>query len=287
MNIIYNDFNTALADIAWELSRPGNEVPVYNAVGDTVMTKEIMDASVTFAPEYGNICTLPSRKFPLKGAQAEFLWYMTGIPDAHVVAKYLPNWLNYAGINGKVNSNYGSYWYRSIPRIIDILECNKTSRQAVMNIYNSSDAPFGKDTPCTLSLQFLIRKDEKDIDRLNLICNMRSNDLWYGLCIDQFCNSLLMQLVRNSLLSTYPDLQLGTYTHHAGSLHVYTTASKGNAVIAPETLRELSEENVICQPDIFTIGEEVTFTEFWDTARVYFDTAQFDYFKDCFIRCME
>lgn len=275
----YRSFNEALAQVAIELASFGDEVDVCNAVGDRVITKELMDYHMSFAADYNNICTLEARKFPFKGAQAEFLWYMTAKPDANIVAKYLPNWLNFSDDAGNVHSNYGVYWRQYVPGIIDELKRDKMSRRAVMNVYNSGDAPFGKDTPCTLTLQFMIRNN-----RLHMIVNMRSNDIWYGLSIDQFCNSLLHQLVLHSLQETYPDLKLGQYHHNAGSMHVYMSSSKGNATISMQTLFDMYDA-FTSKPEHgarFDIPANVTFDNFWqaiDNESNPFDRTRFEHFK--------
>lgn len=275
----YKSFNEALAQVAIELVSFGDKVNVSNAVGDSVMTLELMDYHMAFAPDYNNICTLEARKFPFKGAQAEFLWYMTANPNANAVAKYLPNWLKFADEAGNVNSNYGVYWQRYIPGIIDELRRDKASRRAVMNIYHGDNAPFGKDTPCTLTLQFMIRHN-----KLHMLVNMRSNDIWYGLSIDQFCNSLLHQLVWHSLQETYPDLELGQYNHTAGSMHVYTSSSAGNATISVQTLFDMYND-FTGKPEHgsrFVIPANVTFDNFWqaiDNENNPFDKARFEHFK--------
>lgn len=277
----YVSINDALAMIGLELVIDGEDVDVCNAVGDSVMTKELQDWQIVFAPNYNNICTLPERKFPIKNAQAEFLWYMSGDASANAIAKFMPNWSKFADENGNVNSNYGVYWRKYIPGIIDELKRDKMSRRAVLNIFHAGNAPFGKDTPCTMTLQFLIRKNASGRHQLNLICNMRSNDIWYGLSIDQFCNSLLHQLVHHSLLATYPDLELGWYSHHAGSMHVYTSSSKGNATIDTALLVNMHNNHMNAQNpgERFEIDENVTFENFWETAAPNFETARFEHFK--------
>jgi len=45
---------------------------------------------------------------------------------------------------------------------------------------------------------------------------MRSNDLWYGFCNDQYCFSMMQQMVADRL-----NLPVGTYYHFANNLHLY------------------------------------------------------------------
>ena len=70
---------------------------------------------------------------------------------------------------------------------------------------------YATDTPCTYAVQFTILNN-----RLNMCVTMRSNDLWYGFCNDQYCFSELQKLVAERL-----DMKLGTYYHFAHNLHLY------------------------------------------------------------------
>ena len=51
---------------------------------------------------------------------------------------------------------------------------------------------------------------------------MRSNDLWYGFCNDQYCFSRMQEMVCNELNTEIPaDIELGTYYHFAHNMHLY------------------------------------------------------------------
>jgi len=45
---------------------------------------------------------------------------------------------------------------------------------------------------------------------------MRSNDIWFGFCNDQYCFSMLQKLV-----SYKTGYEVGEYYHHAHNMHVY------------------------------------------------------------------
>ena len=45
---------------------------------------------------------------------------------------------------------------------------------------------------------------------------MRSNDLWYGFCNDQYCFSRLQSLVAREV-----GVEMGEYYHFAHNLHIY------------------------------------------------------------------
>ena len=45
---------------------------------------------------------------------------------------------------------------------------------------------------------------------------MRSNDLWYGFCNDQYQFSMLQKMIAERL-----NIKIGTYYHFAHNLHLY------------------------------------------------------------------
>ena len=119
-----------------------------------------------------------------------------------------------ADYNGNVNSNYGYQWERNgqLDKIIDMLENNPDTRQACVSIYDGKEFDeYSHDTPCTYAVQFTILHG-----RLDMCVTMRSNDLWYGFCNDQYCFSELQRLV-----STQLNIEPGTYYHFAHNMHLY------------------------------------------------------------------
>jgi len=62
-----------------------------------------------------------------------------------------------------------------------------------------------------LSLHFQIVDN-----KLCMTVNMRSNDLWFGFCNDQYCFSKLQGLVAEKL-----GIEVGWYYHFASNLHLY------------------------------------------------------------------
>ena len=51
---------------------------------------------------------------------------------------------------------------------------------------------------------------------LDMTVMMRSNDLVYGFCNDQYCFSKLQEYVANEL-----NAHIGTYTHIVHDMHIY------------------------------------------------------------------
>jgi len=116
--------------------------------------------------------------------------------------------------NGDVNSNYGWQWNRSeqLKKIINILKDDIYSRRASISIYDAKEIDtYSKDTPCTYAVNFYYNNDS-----LNMSVMMRSNDLWFGFCNDQYCFSELQSIVAKEL-----NLKVGEYFHFVNNLHLY------------------------------------------------------------------
>lgn len=110
----------------------------------------------------------------------------------------------------------GAYGPRIKPQmdyIYRLLKNDPTSRRAIISIYNQKDQNENLtfDVPSTISLQFLVRKN-----KLHIICYMRSNDFWNGLPFDVGIFTFLQEV-----MASWLKVKLGTYTHFAGSAHIY------------------------------------------------------------------
>jgi len=151
-------------------------------------------------------------------AEAEWQWYLSGDPKVStlgdIYGKVPEIWKRMADGEGKVNSNYGYQWKRKrqLEQMILKLKLDKNTRQAARSIYDGKEHhQYGADTPCTYAVQFTIVRD-----KLDMCVTMRSNDLWYGFCIDQYCFSELQQYVAEQL-----DIPVGVYYHFAHNMHLY------------------------------------------------------------------
>ena len=158
------------------------------------------------------------RKFNKEYAEAEWQWYLTGDRNVDRLGKIFGKvpaiWQNMANQYNEVNSNYGWQWLRNnqLDKVLDKLRSNNNTRQATISIYDGKEIDhYTKDTPCTYAITFTIVNDNLDMSVL-----MRSNDLWFGFCNDQYCFSKLQELVANRL-----ELKVGQYYHHATNMHLY------------------------------------------------------------------
>lgn len=151
-------------------------------------------------------------------AEAEWQWYLSGDRNiaklGELYGKVPAIWKRMADEQGNVNSNYGWQWERTsqLDIVIQMLKDNPETRQAAISIYDGKEiSDYAHDTPCTYAIQFTILND-----KLNMSVVMRSNDLWYGFCNDQYQFSTLQMYVAYEL-----NLPVGTYYHFAHNLHLY------------------------------------------------------------------
>ena len=159
------------------------------------------------------------RNWKLDYAEAEWQWYLSGDKNIKKLGKIygkIPEiWKRMADPQGNVNSNYGYQWQRNdqIGYIIDKLKRDMFTRHACISIYDGKEHDkFATDTPCTYAIQFTNVNNY-----LNMCVTMRSNDLWYGFCNDQYQFSKLQELICKET-----GLDMGTYYHFAHNLHIYS-----------------------------------------------------------------
>ena len=152
-------------------------------------------------------------------AEAEWQWYLSGDKSifklGDIYGKIPPIWSRMADPQGNVNSNYGYQWQRNdqIGYVIDKLKRDMFTRHACISIYDGKEHDkFTTDTPCTYAIQFTNVNNY-----LNMCVTMRSNDLWYGFCNDQYQFSKLQELICKET-----GLDMGTYYHFAHNLHIYS-----------------------------------------------------------------
>jgi len=158
------------------------------------------------------------RNWSLEYANAEWRWYLSGDRNikklGELYGKVPAIWKRMADVDGNVNSNYGWQWQRNqqLDNVIKLLKTLPETRQAAISIYDAKEYDkYAYDTPCTYAVQFTVLDD-----KLNMSVVMRSNDLWYGFCNDQYQFSNLQMLVANET-----GYDVGTYYHFAHNLHLY------------------------------------------------------------------
>ena len=187
-------------------------------------TKALFNVGFYIENPLDNAIENTERKWNPVYAEAEWQWYLSGDRNiaklAELYGKVPEIWKRMAFPNGNVNSNYGWQWRRNdqIDYVVNLLRNEPETRQATISIYDGKEHDtFAFDTPCTYAVQFTIVNN-----RLDMCVVMRSNDLWYGFCNDQYCFSRMQEMVCNELNTEIPaDIELGTYYHFAHNMHLY------------------------------------------------------------------
>jgi thymidylate synthase len=185
---------------------------------DFAGTKALFNVGFYITDSQDNKIINKERDWKIRYAEAEWQWYLSGDRNiaklGELYGKVPAIWKRMSDEDGNVNSNYGWQWKRNnqIDHVINTLKYNPDTRQAAISIYDCKEyKDYTNDTPCTYAVQFTIVHG-----RLDMCVTMRSNDLWYGFCNDQYCFSRLQKMISNEL-----NIEPGVYYHFAHNMHLY------------------------------------------------------------------
>jgi thymidylate synthase len=147
----------------------------------------------------------------------ELLWYLAKSDDVEFISYYLRR---YKCDSEDGRTIYGAYGPRlfglrqinQVRNVLNLLRERPSSRRAVIQLFDAVDieSPH-KEVPCTCSLQYAVRNG-----KLNAMTHMRSNDAYKGLPHDIFTFTMLQEVFARTL-----GVELGSYKHSVGSLHLY------------------------------------------------------------------
>ena len=215
------------ADVYEEILYDLMKNPEYVTQPRDMKINEICDVALVVENPLSCLYINPNRSSQLKYIAAEFLWYFMGRNDVDFIAKYAKFWESIQNDDGTVNSSYGhllfnnknEHGFTQYHWALKSLAQDKDSRQAVLHFnLPTHQRSENKDFVCTMYGIFQIRDN-----KLNFTISMRSNDVILGLPTDfAFFVTLQSQMLSHlRKYAGYPDLEMGTYTHIANSLHVY------------------------------------------------------------------
>ena len=186
--------------------------------GNFAGTKALFNVGFTLLEPRARMITSDMRNWKEDYAEAEWKWYLSENRNisklGDIYGKVPEIWKRMADGNGDVNSNYGWQWSRNdqIDYVVDLLKNEPDTRQAAITILDTKEHDaFTFDTPCTYAIQFTVVNN-----KLHMCVTMRSNDLWYGFCNDQYQFSKLQEMISDEL-----NIDTGTYYHFAHNLHIY------------------------------------------------------------------
>lgn len=185
---------------------------------DGAVVGECLNAVTVINDPTRNIITSQNRKMPMRYAVGELLWYLSGSNRLKDITVFSKVWERMSDDGETVNSAYGhrimeKFGFDQFEYVFNALANNPNSRQAVVHIKDPVDyiSHPTKDVPCTVCLQYFIRDG-----KLHATTYMRSNDLWTGFPYDVFSFTCFQIMLAFRL-----GVEVGTYTHIAGSLHLY------------------------------------------------------------------
>lgn len=180
-------------------------------------------------------CWAATRNPNFRYACGELFWYLSGSNSLEQITHYAKGYRKYSDDNRVLNGAYGPSIRYGIVEVVGMLKRDPDSRRVVLPIYNMTNLnQESKDIPCSLSLQFLARANG-----LNMVTTMRSNDAWLGFPYDLFCFATIQCIV-----ASYAELDLGTYVHQVGSLHLYDRNRENVAMTEPGDTRLIPMEDL-------------------------------------------
>ncbi|MFC7530143.1 thymidylate synthase [Actinoplanes sp. GCM10030250] len=195
--------------------------PEYETVGRGKDGLEIPNISFRLTEPTRRTPWLAKRRSNIAFNYAELLWYVGGRADVATISYYAPR-LAKLSTDGTTltGTAYGPRLFgpggqdglSQFDRCIKALRQDPDSKRAAMVIMHPHE-PIGVDNPdvaCTLALQFMLRGG-----RLHATGYMRGNDAVIGLLGDTFAFTMIQEIAARHL-----GVELGTYTHHVGSMHI-------------------------------------------------------------------
>lgn len=199
-NVLYNG----------ELTQPRGKV-----------TRELLGQR-SVIPMVNPVVGVNERKLGFHFMAAEAAWIMSGDNRVKTIAPYSGTISKFSDDGERFFGAYGPRVIDQLIYIVDALEHDYHSRQAVLTIWRPTPPP-SKDIPCTISAQWMIREG-----KLHCFMNMRSSDVWLGVPYDWFNFSaislgILITLNKHGRYKDpdYTPIELGNLYFYAASQHLY------------------------------------------------------------------
>lgn len=179
---------------------------------------EVIGNRVSFDMRYPLVAA-KARRLGYKFAPAEAAWILSGDNRVDRIKQYSKFIWEFSDDGFFYSGAYGPKIVDQLTYVCDVLADDMFTRQAVIDVWRPNPRA-GRDIPCTLSYQFLMRND-----KLHVIQSMRSSDAWLGYPYDAFNASMLagyvMLLLRDRKVKKLRINKLGSHTMMIGSSHLY------------------------------------------------------------------
>lgn len=184
------------------------------------MARECLNVSFVLRDPRDRIVYLPARRTNIVFCFAEALWYLWGRDDLEMISYYAPRLARFSSDGEKLaGSAYGPKLFRPArtgrsqwETVRNLLAEDPASKRAVVSFFHPDELtdPANPDVSCTLALQFFLRDGH-----LHTTTYMRGNDAVIGLLSDVFSFTVIQEFTALQL-----GVQLGSYGHHVGSMHI-------------------------------------------------------------------
>lgn len=178
-----------------------------------LLTRELLSFTLELRDPQRSLVRGTERKIHTGLAAAEALQLIGGFSDPGAMQKVSPHFEQFMD-GGVFHAPYGPRVATQIQEAINWMKRDADTRKAWVQVWNPLQDLWTHDTrdhPCTTAFQFMIRQG-----KLNMHVFMRANDAWRGFPYDVFQFTQLQQAVAECMW-----LELGTYYHHATSMHLY------------------------------------------------------------------
>lgn len=190
---------------------------VYNDGAQTsprgLRTRELLDAVIFIEDPFDALPVAAGRELNISIAAVEALQLIGGFSQPDLNLRASRNFAQFTEPDGSFWGAYGNRIGDQVRHVVRKLHDDPDTRQAVITLWDPrlDNQPGHRDYPCTILHAYRIRNG-----RLDASVVMRSNDVILGLAYDVFQFTQLQIAIAYAL-----DVNVGTYTHHAVSLHLY------------------------------------------------------------------
>lgn len=191
------------------------------------------------------ILTITERKLGYKFMVRESWWIMDGRNTVDTITDYSKAISSFSNDGFNFDGAYGPRVVDQLRYIVDMLEKDRDTRQAVLTIWRPNPRD-SKDIPCTVAIQWIIRDN-----KIHCIDNMRSSDIWLGWPYDIFNFTMLTGYILLLLRERGIDnIELGNIYLNAGSQHLYENNYK-NAFIITHSSKYFEDSKIEFNPYLF------------------------------------
>jgi thymidylate synthase len=231
----YNSANDVWLNLIHRIIYSGNDVEPRG-----IRCREIL--SHTSVVDMSRCITTGRPRLGYKFLTAEAWWILTGRNDVESIKKYSSHISSFSNDGVRFDGAYGPKVVDQVRYVVETLEKDPESRQAVIEIWRPNPRP-SKDVPCTIAAQWMVRKDRDNVPRLHCFDTMRSSDTWLGWPYDVFNFSMLSAYLALTLRINFKlrYLELGNLHLTAASQHLYVDPKADGANNIPYSLDDAKE----------------------------------------------